>query len=36
LQILLAQGALSFELWTRRPAPLEVMRRAAHEDDPAG
>jgi shikimate dehydrogenase len=29
LEILLAQGALSFELWTGRAAPLQVMRRAA-------
>ncbi|HMH46799.1 MAG TPA: shikimate dehydrogenase, partial [Solirubrobacteraceae bacterium] len=29
LAMLVAQGALSFELWTGRPAPLEVMRRAA-------
>jgi shikimate dehydrogenase len=29
LEILLAQGALSFELWTGHEAPLEVMRRAA-------
>lgn len=29
LEVLLAQGALSFELWTGRPAPREVMRRAA-------
>jgi len=29
LEILLAQGALSFELWTGREAPLEVMRVAA-------
>jgi shikimate dehydrogenase len=36
LEILLAQGALSFELWTGRRAPLEVMRRAAREGDPAG
>jgi shikimate dehydrogenase len=28
LEILVAQGALSFELWTGRTAPLEVMRRA--------
>lgn len=28
LEVLLAQGALSFELWTGRRAPLEVMRRA--------
>jgi len=31
LEILLAQGALSFELWTGRVAPLEVMRRAARD-----
>jgi shikimate dehydrogenase len=35
LEILVAQGALSFELWTGRQAPLEVMRRAAHDEDPA-
>jgi len=29
LEMLVAQGALSFELWSGRPAPLEVMRRAA-------
>jgi shikimate dehydrogenase len=34
LEILVAQGALSFELWTGRVAPLEVMRRAAR--DPKG
>lgn len=28
LSMLLHQGALSFSLWTNRPAPLEVMRRA--------
>jgi shikimate dehydrogenase len=28
LEVLLAQGALSFELWTGRPAPLQVMREA--------
>jgi shikimate dehydrogenase len=28
LSMLLYQGALAFELWTDRPAPLEVMRRA--------
>ncbi len=28
LEILVAQGALSLELWTERPAPIEVMRRA--------
>jgi shikimate dehydrogenase len=32
LEILVAQGALSFELWTGRPAPLDVMRRAARGD----
>jgi shikimate dehydrogenase len=35
LEILLAQGALSFELWTGRRAPLEVMRHAAGEQDEA-
>jgi shikimate dehydrogenase len=29
LEILVAQGALSFELWTGRSAPIEVMRAAA-------
>jgi shikimate dehydrogenase len=29
LDVLVAQGALSLELWTGRPAPREVMRRAA-------
>lgn len=32
LDVLVAQGALSLELWTGRPAPLEVMRRAARGD----
>jgi shikimate dehydrogenase len=36
LEILVAQGALSLELWTGRPAPLQVMRQAAREQDPAG
>jgi shikimate dehydrogenase len=31
LEILLAQGALSFELWTGRQAPLDVMRRAVRD-----
>jgi shikimate dehydrogenase len=35
LDILVAQGALSLESWTGRPAPIEVMRRAAREDDEA-
>jgi shikimate dehydrogenase len=35
LEILVAQGALSFELWTGRKAPLEVMRRAARAEDAA-
>jgi len=29
LEVLVRQGALSFERWTGRPAPLEVMRAAA-------
>ena len=32
LEILVRQGALSFELWTGRPAPLEAMRRAVRQD----
>jgi shikimate dehydrogenase len=28
LEVLVAQGAASFELWTGRPAPLDVMRDA--------
>jgi len=31
LEVLVAQGALSFEAWTGRSAPLEVMRRAARD-----
>jgi shikimate dehydrogenase len=39
VEILVRQGALSFERWTGRAAPLEIMRRAArgtasHDDDP--
>jgi shikimate dehydrogenase len=30
LEVLVSQGALSFELWTGRKAPLEIMRLAAH------
>jgi shikimate dehydrogenase len=33
LEILVAQGALSLELWTGREAPRDVMRRAAEADD---
>lgn len=33
LELLVAQGALSLELWTGQPAPIEVMRRAARETD---
>jgi shikimate dehydrogenase len=35
LEILIAQGALSLELWTGRKAPVEVMRQAALEQDRA-
>jgi shikimate dehydrogenase len=35
LDVLVAQGALSLQLWTGLEAPLDVMRRAAHER-PAG
>jgi shikimate dehydrogenase len=31
LGMLLHQGALSFELWTGKKAPIEVMRKALHE-----
>ncbi|HWX45230.1 MAG TPA: shikimate dehydrogenase [Solirubrobacteraceae bacterium] len=33
LEILVAQGALSLEVWTGCPAPLDVMRSAAREPD---
>jgi shikimate dehydrogenase len=33
LEVLVAQGALSFELWTGRAAPLDVMRRAARGEE---
>jgi shikimate dehydrogenase len=35
LEILVAQGALSLELWTGREAPREIMRRAAEAGDSA-
>jgi len=31
LQMLIHQGAAQFELWTGRPAPVEVMARAAYD-----
>ncbi len=31
LEVLVAQGALSFELWTGRQPPLDVMRKAAQQ-----
>jgi shikimate dehydrogenase len=31
LEVLVCQGAISFELWTGRRAPVEAMRRAARE-----
>jgi shikimate dehydrogenase len=30
IEMLIEQGARSFELWTDRPAPVDVMRRAAY------
>jgi shikimate dehydrogenase len=36
LSMLLYQGALSFEIWFQRPAPLEVMREALTEHARAG
>jgi shikimate dehydrogenase len=36
LEILLAQGALSFELWTGRKPPLDVMRAALRAPDGEG
>jgi len=35
LEILVAQGAASFERWTGRPAPREVMRQAAEQTVPS-
>jgi shikimate dehydrogenase len=34
LEVLVAQGALSFERWTGLPAPVEAMRRGAGLDTP--
>jgi shikimate dehydrogenase len=34
LDVLVSQGALSFEHWTGKPAPLEAMRRGAGIEDP--
>jgi shikimate dehydrogenase len=31
LEVLVRQGARSLEQWTGRPAPLDVMRRAARD-----
>ncbi len=36
LEVLVAQGALSFRIWTGREPPLELMRRAAREADAEG
>jgi shikimate dehydrogenase len=33
LEVLVSQGALSFELWTGKQPPLDVMRRAARAAD---
>jgi shikimate dehydrogenase len=33
LEVLVAQGALSFELWTGQGAPVDVMRAAARRED---
>ena len=35
LEILVAQGAASFERWTGHPAPRDVMRAAARDDRPS-
>jgi shikimate dehydrogenase len=35
LEILVRQGARSFEIWTGRSAPLDVMRQAARGEQPA-
>lgn len=36
LDVLVAQGALSFEAWTGLPAPLDAMRRGAREEGAGG
>jgi shikimate dehydrogenase len=36
IEMLIEQGARSFELWTRTPAPTEVMRQAAYRAYDAG
>lgn len=36
IEMLIEQGARSFELWTRMPAPTEVMREAAYRAYDAG
>jgi shikimate dehydrogenase len=36
LEILVGQGALSFEAWTGRPAPLDIMRKAVRGAPPPG
>jgi shikimate dehydrogenase len=33
-EVLVAQGALSFERWTGLPAPLDAMRRGAGVEEP--
>jgi shikimate dehydrogenase len=35
IDVLVAQGALSFRLWTGRDAPIQTMREAARAADPA-
>jgi shikimate dehydrogenase len=35
LEVLVGQGAAAFERWTGRPAPIDVMRRAVMDDEPA-
>ena len=35
LEILVGQGATALERWTGRPAPVDVMRRAARDEQTA-